>query len=438
MENCEEPESGYVGEMDAGEYVGSRMMDVEAFRVSGSNVLARGRRYGRQWLLKGLREELRGSTAARRQLMKEFEVHSRLSHPGIVQTVGFEDVEGLGECIVEEWIEGKTLRETLHDGLPGKRERQRLMREIIAAVAYMHSRGVVHRDLKPSNIMVRAAGGEPVIIDFGLADTDDYVELKQSAGTDGFISPEQREAGGANTADDVYSLGVMMRELLPEYSGLAGRCTAPVGVRPANGGDLLKIYDRRVRRSKRVAKWILAAVAVTTVSLSGWHLISLTKSARESGSRVAMLTRENKEREKRVTELTDSLTFMNAKVENMGEKVSEAQKALDDVQKPLRLKEAASKEWYKQVDKILKRYDREVFSAITPEDQEEFSSARTRLLKEFQEMVGQACSNLKGGGLTESELNELNTSMTYYSLMEYDKYQKKWLKKMYSNMPEIP
>lgn len=151
-----------------------------------------------------------------------------------------------------------------------------------------------------------------------------------------------------------------------------------------------------------------------------------------------MLTRENKEREKRVTELTDSLTFMNAKVENMGEKISEAQKALDDVQKPLRLKEAASKEWYKQVDKILKRYDREVFSAITPEDQEEFSSARTRLLKELQEMVEQACSNLKGGGLTESELNELNTSMTYYSLMEYDKYQKKWLKKMYSNMPEIP
>lgn len=419
-----------MGEPDAGAYVGTEMRDVEVFRVAGSNVLARGRRYGRQWLLKGLREELRGSTAARRQLMKEFEVHSRLSHPNIAQAVSFETVDSLGDCIVEEWIDGKTLRETLHEGALTRQERRRMMRQIIEAVAYMHGRGVVHRDLKPSNIMVRDVGGEAVMIDFGLADTGNYVELKQPAGTAGFISPEQLDGAMATAADDVYSLGVMMRELMPEYSGLADQCTASAAVRPADGGELLKAFDRRTRRPKRIAAWILGVIAVAAAALLGWHLMSLTKSARESGDRVAVLARENREREKRVTELTDSLYYMNTKVHAMGAKVKEAEKALADVQTPIRIKEEATKKASAEVQKILKRYDN-VISKFTFDNQEEFTKTATQLLKELQEVPDKTCEGLRSSGLTAGELNELNSVITNYYIVEYDKYQKKWMKQIY-------
>ena len=217
----EERESGYLGPDEVECYVGSEMHDVEVLRITGSNVIARGRRYGRVWFIKGLREELRRSTAMRRQLLKEFDIHSRLHHPSIVRAMGLEEIEGLGLCIVQEWIDGITLREALRNETLSSHDRRRIVHEVTEAVAYLHSRGVVHRDLKPSNVMIRDIGHEVVLIDFGLSDSDDYVEGKQPAGTPGFISPEQEVSGGADPADDVYSLGVMIREVYPRYTSVA-------------------------------------------------------------------------------------------------------------------------------------------------------------------------------------------------------------------------
>lgn len=113
MNKTEDIESRYVGVPREEGYAGSVMRDVEVIRVSKSNVIARGRRYGRLWFLKGLCEELRDSASMQRQLQKEFEVHSRLRHPSIVQAVGLENVEGLGLCIVQEWVDGVTLHQAL-------------------------------------------------------------------------------------------------------------------------------------------------------------------------------------------------------------------------------------------------------------------------------------------------------------------------------------
>lgn len=190
MLQSEDTESGYLESGESESYVGSTMSDVEILHVSTTNVLARGRRYGRMWFLKGLREEFRESAGMRRRLIKEFELHSRLRHPAIVQVVGLEEIEGLGLCIVQEWIEGKTLREALINGdLKSGKERRKVLREVTEVVAYLHGAGVVHRDLKPSNVMIRNIGREIVLIDFGLADSGDYVEMKQPAGTTGYISP---------------------------------------------------------------------------------------------------------------------------------------------------------------------------------------------------------------------------------------------------------
>lgn len=106
-------ESGFIGTPETDGNIGSQMRDIEVIRVSKTNVIARGRRYGRQWFLKGLREGLRDSAVMQRQLQKEFEIHSRLRHPSVPQLVGLENIDGLGLCIVEEWIEGVTLHEAL-------------------------------------------------------------------------------------------------------------------------------------------------------------------------------------------------------------------------------------------------------------------------------------------------------------------------------------
>ena len=79
-----EAESGYLEPFETKGFINSTICDVEIIRITKTYVIARGRRYGRQWFLKGLREELRDSTIMQRRLMKEFEIHSRLWHPSVV------------------------------------------------------------------------------------------------------------------------------------------------------------------------------------------------------------------------------------------------------------------------------------------------------------------------------------------------------------------
>lgn len=180
--------SGYL--VDAFEGLGTSFSDVQIMSTSDVNVVARAKRYGRWWMLKGLRLEVADSLIYQGMLRKEFELLMRLNYPGIVQVAGLEQVAELGLCIVMEYIDGQTLRGWL-DGTPSFAERKRVVGELLAAVSYAHSCGVVHRDLKPSNVLITNDGAVLKLIDFGLADTDSHTILKQPAGTKGYISPEQ-------------------------------------------------------------------------------------------------------------------------------------------------------------------------------------------------------------------------------------------------------
>lgn len=310
----EEFESGYIGEIDLINDLGNRITDVEILRVSETNVIARGRRYGRLWLLKGLVPELRESTFGRRQLMKEFEIHSRLCHASIAHAINVENVDELGPCIVMEWVEGETLAGLLREGMLSKQERRRIMRDIVGAVEYLHRNGVVHRDLKPSNIMVRKAGGEVVIIDLGLADSDNYIELKRPAGTYGFISPEQIENGGADTSDDVYSLGVVMNELCPEMHRLANICTGPRSKRPSSALELRKLMDERNKRHRYVLYVALPALLIIA-GLFGLRRISmLDEATKRSDAQVDSLIQENKRSIQYIELLSDSLSSVHSRM----------------------------------------------------------------------------------------------------------------------------
>lgn len=423
MIKSDEQESGYIGMEESGCYIGSAMRDVEILHITATNIIARGRRYGRQWFIKGLREEFRDSTAMRRQLLKEFEIHSRLRHPSVVQVVGLEEIEGIGLCIVQEWVEGTTLREALRKGALNAHDRKQLMHRLTETVASLHRSGVVHRDLKPSNVMIRNIGREIALIDFGLADTSDYMEWKQPAGTAGFISPEQLQSGGADPADDVYSLGVLMREVCPRYGGIADRCTGSLTRRPKDAGELLKILERRSRRPKAIAIIVIAIAAILLSAFAVRRISALDDAAADTQRHIAVLTEENESNSSLVTTLRDSLSDVRGKL-------SDTEKELNRVKEYENLRQSILNEGFRRIDNILRENDRKI-SEIPSDSIEEFTTVYSRILNEPNNVIEKYYSTLDNTNLSNEDLETILGDLYNYNAIKQAVYIKKWIKKFY-------
>jgi tetratricopeptide (TPR) repeat protein len=150
-----------------------------------------------------------------RRFLEERQILANLSHPNIA---GFLDAgitpSGIS-FLVMECVEGVPVDKYSQDRTV--RERLELFRTICAAVHYAHQNLVVHRDLKPANILVTAAG-QPKLLDFGiaklLARAPDGSHTLMTAMTPNYASPEQILGRSISTASDIYSLGVLLHELL--------------------------------------------------------------------------------------------------------------------------------------------------------------------------------------------------------------------------------
>lgn len=217
------------------EPVGSddRFTDMQELPSGGFNTLVRARKAGKWWLLKALKPQFRGDSTYERLLRKEFDITSELSHPGIVNAESLETVDPLGSCIVMEWVDGTTLKqwmETSHS----HSEREDVLFQLMDVLEYVHSQQTVHRDLKPSNIMVTRNGARVKLIDFGLADTDNYAELKLSAGTEGYMAPEQKAGNTTDQRNDIFSLGRIMEQLGLgwRFRKVARQCLKSIDRRP--------------------------------------------------------------------------------------------------------------------------------------------------------------------------------------------------------------
>jgi serine/threonine-protein kinase len=156
---------------------------------------------------------------------REQEIGQELDHPGVVKTYDGEDRSRL--YMVIEWVDGRLLRAILNEErrLPIERAIHFTL-QICDALDAMHKHGVVHRDLKPENIMVDATD-RIKLIDFGIAMKEDarritFVEMSPTLGTPDYISPEQVKGQRGDQRSDIYSLGIMLYEMLtgePPYTG---------------------------------------------------------------------------------------------------------------------------------------------------------------------------------------------------------------------------
>lgn len=157
---------------------------------NGYSEVYKAQRMGKWYVLKRLISGMESNLRFQQLLAKEFEIGFRLNHPFVVQTTSYEQVEGLGLCIVQEYVDGESWRDFFSTTKVSKNEVYRILSELCDAIGYIHSHGIVHRDIKPENILITRDGHHPKLIDFGFADCADYAIAKEPAGTLGYASPE--------------------------------------------------------------------------------------------------------------------------------------------------------------------------------------------------------------------------------------------------------
>ena len=295
----------------------SQFTEVSLIRETESHQLFRAKRYGRWYLLKALPPALRDSEIHLQMLHKEMEVLMQLQHPGIVDCLGMEhlddytDSEGntisVGPCIILEYIDGETLEETIKDNSSFFTLHSSFLNELLDALAYMHSSGITHRDLKPSNIMLTHNGQHVKIIDFSLADTNSHAILKQPSGTRKYISPEQETMTTPDVRNDIYSLGVILDELLKGnpsifnhqssiFKKIARRCQLPIDQRYPNIAALKADLARHSRRASRL-RW--AAILMPFFLLLTFSMFQFFNSYKQN--RIPRLT------SKAIEQLEDSI-----------------------------------------------------------------------------------------------------------------------------------
>jgi Tol biopolymer transport system component len=199
-----------------------------------------------------------------RQFRRERQITASLEHPNIASLIdGGTTSEGL-PYFVMEFIRGKPIDRYCEEMALSVRSRLELFATVCGAVQFAHERGVVHRDIKPANILVTGSG-TPKLLDFGIAKILNPESLSSGpesivtigpAMTPEYASPEQLSGGTVSEASDVYSLGVLLYQLLAHERPRPRRSTDAAELPPpgstAGGRGLARDLDRIVLKAMQL------------------------------------------------------------------------------------------------------------------------------------------------------------------------------------------
>ena len=248
-------------------------------------------RYGRRFLLKTLSPDCAGLTDYRLQQEQEFQLGVQLVHPGIAATYSLEQVDGVGRCIVQEWIDGVTLGEWV-GRKPSRTARERVFEQLLDALEYLHGRQLVHHDLKSDNILITRNGTNVKLIDFGLSAADST------------LSPVDNSPSA-----DIRALGKLMSCLLPERRLLARRCCDG---RFTNIAALRQALTRR-RRLKDLLPILLSVVLLAAASILFYISLSNNNDEQQRYERMVVLVDKHiaHEREQMLELANRSCSFDN-------------------------------------------------------------------------------------------------------------------------------
>ncbi len=226
-------------------YIG-RLLDnryeiLEVIGTGGMAVVykARCHRLNRLVAIKILKNDYLEDEDFRRRFHTESQAVAMLSHPNIVAVYDVStSVSMEADYIVMELIEGITLKQYMEKkGFLNWKETLHFAMQIAKALEHAHSRGIVHRDIKPHNIMV-LKNGSVKVMDFGIARMMSKGDTltKEALGSVHYISPEQAKGGRIDNRSDIYSLGVVMYEMMSGRPPYDGESPVSVAIQHINGG----------------------------------------------------------------------------------------------------------------------------------------------------------------------------------------------------------
>lgn len=205
--------------------------------------------------VKVLRQEYMHDPDLVRRFKNESKAISLLNHPNIVKVYDVSVNDDL-QYIVMEYVDGMTLREYLNQrgGRLTNRETVHFISQILKALEHAHANGVVHRDIKPQNIML-LDNGQLRMMDFGIARisrAENQLLSGKAMGSVHYISPEQAKGDETDCTSDIYSVGVMMYEMLSGHLPLMQTTWWKL---PSSRSPISRSLCTRSRRRCRMHWW---------------------------------------------------------------------------------------------------------------------------------------------------------------------------------------
>lgn len=220
----------------------SEWRDISLIQKRAHTIVYVGTRYGRRFILKATAPKYADLMDYRLQQEQEFQLGIQLVHPNIAATYSLENIEGVGRCIVQEWIDGVTLGEWLQTNSL-KSAQERVFNQLLDALEYLHSLQLVHHDLKADNILITRNGSNVKLIDFGLS------------ALDATLSPVSNDP-----QTDILSIKKLFPAFVPK-----GHFANIAALRSAI------LHRKRVKRALPVILSVLLLIVASVLFYLSWH-----------------------------------------------------------------------------------------------------------------------------------------------------------------------
>lgn len=273
----------------------------------GNSRVFTARNNGRKVIIKALKEQYANDPRCRAKLHEEYDITSLLDHKFIRKAIDFTSIEGLGDCIVFEYIEGKSLAEHVRVGTLSEKQVKTVLVDVCDALSYMHRNQVVHCNLKPENIIVTANDSRAKLIDIGIPKTEQDADRELLIKEMAFVAPEIIKGEDYDSRADVFSLGKIMeffieRNITKQFNAVATHCTQ---FSKEQRYDNISEVRSAITKGHPVVKIVIAVLAVVLVAVLAAIYVPKIKANMEKERAERRVVECNRELDKLKNELPE-------------------------------------------------------------------------------------------------------------------------------------